>query len=139
MCCDEETDKHLKFGVVRFLIKTKYSLNLNETFNIEINRRIYRVKLVEYLHGPKRIVVPKMAREVNESEEFDSDGEDGVWDTSDDEEEVRLGMENIKVARNLIMMVDFPVMWENVIQHKMSRTRCTWVNVWDWEWLILVD
>lgn len=131
MCCDEEIDKPLKFGVVRFLIKTKYFLNLNETFNIEINRRIYRVKLVEYLHGPKRIMVPKVAREVNESKEFDSDGEDGVWDTSDNEEEVRLGMENLKVSRNLIMMVDFPVMWENVIRHKMSTTRCTWVNVWD--------
>lgn len=62
-----------------------------------------------------------------------------MWDTSDDDEEVRLGMENLKVARNLIVMVDFPVMWENVIRHKMSTTWCTWVNVWDWEWLILVD
>lgn len=34
-------------------------MGLNEAFNIEINNNVYRVKIVEDMHGPKRIVVPK--------------------------------------------------------------------------------
>ncbi|KAI5438061.1 hypothetical protein KIW84_023976 [Lathyrus oleraceus] len=71
ICCDEETEKHKNLDVARFLIKTKYSLNLNETFNVDVNNRIYRVKLVEDMHGPKRILVPNIDSRMSESEDVD--------------------------------------------------------------------
>lgn len=49
----------LNMDVVRILARTKYSMGLNEAFNIEIHNNVYRVKIVEDMHGPKRIVVPK--------------------------------------------------------------------------------
>lgn len=75
MCSDEETDNHMKSDIVIFFIKTKYSMNLNETFNVDVNNKIYRVKLVEDMHGPKRIFIPKVDSIVNETEDSGSDGE----------------------------------------------------------------
>lgn len=61
MCSDEETEKHMKLDVSRLLIRTKYSMVLHETMNVEVNDKIYRIKLLEDMHGPKKIVVPKDA------------------------------------------------------------------------------
>lgn len=43
---DEETEKHLKMDMARFLIKTKYMMNINKTFKVGVNNKIYRIKLV---------------------------------------------------------------------------------------------
>lgn len=43
--------------VARFLVRTKYSLMLNETINVEINDHVYRIKMVEDMHGPKHIFI----------------------------------------------------------------------------------
>lgn len=67
MCCDAETERQDNLDVARFLIKTKFSINLNEVTNVEINEKVYRIKLFEDFHGPKQIVVRKKKRVVSES------------------------------------------------------------------------
>lgn len=56
---DDETRDLVRMDVARFQIKTKYSMVLNEAFKLEVNDHVYNVKLVEDVHGPKRIVVAK--------------------------------------------------------------------------------
>lgn len=56
---------------------------LNETFNVGINKNIYHVKLIEDMHGPKRIVIPKETVEkVQDRDEsnWNSEDEGGVCD-----------------------------------------------------------
>lgn len=61
VCSDEETEENTKLDVVRFLIRTKYLINLNESITVGVNENVYNIKLVKDMHGPKRIVVPKEA------------------------------------------------------------------------------
>lgn len=56
---------------------------LNGTFNICINDNIYRVKLVEDMHGPKRIVIPmetKIHEPDGDDNNFSSNEGGGMWD-----------------------------------------------------------
>lgn len=55
---DQETMVR-NIDVARFLIRTKYSMVLNESINIGVNDNAYSIKLVKDVHGPKMIVVPK--------------------------------------------------------------------------------
>lgn len=55
----EETRNHKRLDFSRFLIRKKSSMVLNESVNVEINEHIYGLKLVEDMHGLKRIFVPK--------------------------------------------------------------------------------
>lgn len=101
---DKETRTHKRVEVARFMIRTKYSLVLNETINIYINDHIYCIKLVEDMHGPKRFFVPvdrdeeessnkdKSLEEVDtkEDEDGENDGKDVGAQTSDD------GMEEVE-------------------------------------------
>lgn len=50
---DKETNKQKNMDVVHILVRTKYSFDLNENFNVEINNNIFNVKLVEDMHGRK--------------------------------------------------------------------------------------
>lgn len=59
VCSDDETREQVKMDVARFLVRTKYSMVLNETFNMEINDNIYRIKMVDDMHEPKYIIIPK--------------------------------------------------------------------------------
>lgn len=45
--------------MVRILVCTKYNLVLNKTFNLEVNRVTFRVKLMEDSQGLLRILIPK--------------------------------------------------------------------------------
>ncbi|XP_058783008.1 uncharacterized protein LOC131657654 [Vicia villosa] len=55
ICADDDTIKQRSFDVARILIRTKYCLVLNETYNISINDNVFRIKVVEDNHGPLRI------------------------------------------------------------------------------------
>lgn len=57
VCLDDETRDNSRMDVARFLIRTKSSLVLNESINVEVNDHVYGIKLVEDMHVPKRIVV----------------------------------------------------------------------------------
>lgn len=63
----EETMKQTNMGVARILVMTKYCLVLNQTFNVEVNENVYRIKIVEVNHGPKHIVIQS------------SDEDGGAW------------------------------------------------------------
>lgn len=52
ICSDEETSKLLKLDMARFLIRMKSSMVLNQVINVEINEHVYRIKMVEDMHGP---------------------------------------------------------------------------------------
>lgn len=82
VCSDPETREQVKFDVAKILVKTKYCLVLNQMFNVEINDKNYRVKLVKDMHVPKRIFIPKEPRVENFEEESSwcSEEEDNVWD-----------------------------------------------------------
>lgn len=89
---DEETMKHRRMDVARFLVRTKYSLVLNETINIEIKNHIYRIKLVDDMHGLKHIIMKddsSIAKDTSMEEEEDNDEEGSVWyeDESESEED----------------------------------------------------
>lgn len=59
ICSDEETRMQTSMDVAKILVKTKYCLVLNETFNVEVNNNVFKIKLVEYSYGPKWIIIPK--------------------------------------------------------------------------------
>lgn len=44
--------------VARIIFKTKYSMALNDPFNIDVNNDMYRMKIVEDSYGPKRTIIP---------------------------------------------------------------------------------
>lgn len=100
MCYDEETDNHMKSDIAIFFIKTRYSMNLNETFNVDVNNKIYRVKLVEDMHGPKRIFIPNVDSMVSETEDSGSDEDDDAWDNSEDEEDGEIRKDKFESSLN---------------------------------------
>lgn len=55
---------------------------LNETSNIKINSNIFKVKLVEDMHGHKRVVIPREVGicKVNMVGDSSSDKENSGWD-----------------------------------------------------------
>lgn len=67
--------------VTRFLVRTKYSMVLIETLNMEINDNIYRIKMVDDMHEPKHIVIPKEVEGggSHENSSSEEDEDDGVW------------------------------------------------------------
>lgn len=79
VCSDEDTRDLVKMDVARFMIRTKSSMVLNESFNVEVNKHVYGVKLVEDMHGPKRLVVLKESKE----EEYSKDS--AMEEDEDDE------------------------------------------------------
>ncbi|XP_058775700.1 uncharacterized protein LOC131649953 [Vicia villosa] len=89
VCIDEETKNHTKLDVARFLIRTKYLMNLNESINVGVNENFYSIKLVEDMHGPKRLVASGEASSCGQrscsSETADDSWEEG--DTEADEED----------------------------------------------------
>ncbi|XP_058761119.1 uncharacterized protein LOC131634461 [Vicia villosa] len=89
VCSDDETREHKRMDVARFLVRTKYSLVLNETINVEINDQVYQIKLVKDMHGPKRIIVPNECNKDDPSEDSNSeekDGEDSAWNEKEEHE-----------------------------------------------------
>lgn len=50
---DDETRTQTKMSVARFLVITKYTMVLNEYFNMDINNNVYIIKLVKDDHNPK--------------------------------------------------------------------------------------
>lgn len=86
ICCDEETQKQSKFDIARILIRTKYNLVLNETFNNGLNGEAFSIKIVEDSQGLLRIVMHK-SKDGKVSESTDSSGSevgDSVWDDEGD-------------------------------------------------------
>lgn len=59
MCMDKETRELSRMDIARFLIRTKYSMVLNESINVGVNDHVYFIKLSEDMHGPKSIEIPK--------------------------------------------------------------------------------
>lgn len=90
ICCDDETDKQQNLNVARYLIKTKFAVNLNEVFNVKINK-IYRIKLVEDFHGPKE------EKDKSVSDQSNSKEDECVWESTEEDEvgEFREGDQNI--------------------------------------------
>lgn len=62
VCSVEETTKQSKMNVVRILVRTKYSLVLNETFNVEINNNVFGVKILEDSQRLMWITIPKFKK-----------------------------------------------------------------------------
>lgn len=61
---DDETIKQETMNVARILINTKYSMMLNETYNIGINDYVFQIKLVEDHHEPLRFSMVKTKQEI---------------------------------------------------------------------------
>lgn len=61
--------------VVRILVRTKYSMILNERFNVENNKSMLRIKLCEHAQGPMMTIVPKFldTGDAQEGLEFSSE------------------------------------------------------------------
>ena len=67
--------------VARILVRTKYTMILNEAFNMEINNNVYRIKLVEDEYVLKRILMSvkeKRKRTFVESEDSEETSDKGV-------------------------------------------------------------
>lgn len=47
MCLDDNTKNQISMGASRFMVRTKYILVFNETFNVQINDEVFRIKVVE--------------------------------------------------------------------------------------------
>ncbi|XP_058739184.1 uncharacterized protein LOC131611080 [Vicia villosa] len=47
MCSDDETHNLENFDVARIMVRTKYNIVLNETFNIGVNGSFFSIKIVE--------------------------------------------------------------------------------------------
>lgn len=73
---DEETKNQTRIDVARVLVRTKYLLVLNQMLNMEINKNVFCIKMVEDSHGPKRIICPKLSQKEEEFSEFNSNSED---------------------------------------------------------------
>ncbi|XP_058733452.1 uncharacterized protein LOC131605070 [Vicia villosa] len=82
ICADEVTRKHKNMDVARILIRTKYCLVLNETYNISINDNVFRIKVVEDNHGPLRIALNHEGK-IMESKDSDEVSEEWNDDSSD--------------------------------------------------------
>lgn len=83
VCSDEDTLKLKSLDVARILVRTKYCLVLNETYNMTINDVIFNIKVVEDVHVPMRIYVCLNKNNVEEESagcsEEDSDDQSGEW------------------------------------------------------------
>ena len=62
VCSVEETTKQSKMDVARILVRTKYSLVLNETFDVEINNNVFGVKILEDSQRLMWIKIPKFTK-----------------------------------------------------------------------------
>lgn len=72
--------------VTRFLIRTKSTMVLNESFSLEVNEYVYGIKLVEDMHGLKQIVIPQDSKKVDvldESSEEEDEWGGGAWSSGD--------------------------------------------------------
>lgn len=83
VCLDKETRDQSNIDAAIILVKTKYSLVLNEFFNVGINDEVFNIKMEEDMHGPKRIEEPRRKRNGNimnvetSSDEEEHESEDG--------------------------------------------------------------
>lgn len=59
--------------MARILLRTKYNLVLNETFNLWVNGEELRVKIVKDSQGPLRITMPKISENKFTQGSSDSD------------------------------------------------------------------
>lgn len=80
ICSDEATLKRDCMDVARFLVRTKCSIVLNESFSVQINDEVFRIKMVEDYHAPLRIGV-RNKHECSNKSEIDSDS-DSSWGTN---------------------------------------------------------
>lgn len=62
---DEDTKKLKNLDMARILVRTKYCLGLNQTHNLSINGDVFRIKVVEYIYGPMRMVLKYSGKGVN--------------------------------------------------------------------------
>lgn len=46
VCSDDETRSQHKMDVARIMVKMKYTIVLNEAFNVAVNKEVFRIKLV---------------------------------------------------------------------------------------------
>lgn len=53
--CDDNTQKGEHMDIARILVRTSCTRVLNESFNVNINGVIFRIKMTEDTHGPLRI------------------------------------------------------------------------------------
>lgn len=88
ICLDEETHKRTRMDVARILVRTKYSLVLNQTFNVEINDKVYSIKMVEDMHGPKRLVVLISRNDEEDLSVYSTEREDDVEGESLENDEI---------------------------------------------------
>lgn len=51
MCSYDNTKNHTNMDVAQIMVRTKYILVLNETFNVQINEDVFQIKFVEDLNG----------------------------------------------------------------------------------------
>lgn len=58
MCSDDDTREQTTMDVARILLRTKFSLVLNEAFNVNINGNMFNFKVVMDPHEPLRICLP---------------------------------------------------------------------------------
>ncbi|KAI5411675.1 hypothetical protein KIW84_056664 [Lathyrus oleraceus] len=85
----------IKMDVMRFLIRTRYSIVTNESLNVNINGSLFKLKLVEDTQGPMRILMPGMIEEQSSESKMESD--EGSDEEDDGEEAgVVLGFEEDK-------------------------------------------
>lgn len=73
--------KQSRMDVSRIQVRTKYSMNLNQIYNVDINDNVYRIKVVEDEYGPKRITISKTSKNNNKGSktEDSSEEDEGAW------------------------------------------------------------
>lgn len=94
---------------------------LNEMFNVEINENIYRVKLAENMHGPKRTVVPKEAMRGKYQDESSMclEEDESAWDEDEMEENDAEGRESFGVS---------------ITSNQSKKVVEKWKRLWSFSW-----
>lgn len=62
-------------NVARFLVRTRFAMDLNKTFNVKINKNTFRIKIIEYSHALVHISLKhndQLSYKMKESSNFDS-------------------------------------------------------------------
>lgn len=57
ICSNENTRKQVKMVFAQIMVRTKYNVGLNETFNVQFNDIVYHIKIVEYSQGALQIII----------------------------------------------------------------------------------
>lgn len=83
---DEETQAQSKFDVARVLVRTKYNMVLNQSFNIKVNVVAYSINIVVDVQGMKRLAFHdgKLCGKDYCAVDEDASVDDGSWEGSGD-------------------------------------------------------